>query len=154
MARNVAAKEGEKAKQGAAWIRGITDVFNYICTTPHRCLITPRCREPRLPRMHLPFWCRSLCSPRPLVNRPENERIRLIPRKFHHWKFRHSGLPSGNTPFGNTIRFLYSSSRPTFNPLCNRTKHVYFCNLVEILEVRIYYKSDDRDFEILVSDDW
>lgn len=78
--------------------------------------------------------CRFDAAPCALpVNRPENERIRLIPRKFHHWKFRHSGLPSGNTPFGNTIRFLYSSSRPTFNPLCNRTKHVYFCNLVEIL---------------------
>lgn len=76
MARNVAAKEGEKAKQGAAWIRGTTDVFNYICTTPHRCLITPRCREPRLPRNALAVLMPLLVvlspSSRKSAREPEN----------------------------------------------------------------------------------
>ena len=47
-------RRGERRRkngEGAARIRGTTDVFNYICsTTRHRCLITPRCREARLPR--------------------------------------------------------------------------------------------------------
>lgn len=59
-----------KNEKGAAWIRGTTNVFNYICSTPqHRCLITPRCREARLPRNALAVSMPRLVFPSSL-NRP------------------------------------------------------------------------------------